>query len=72
MTKWLSEQVTEWTSDQVTKWPSDQVTKWLSDQVKEWQEALQTIDRMVYLLFMVHYSIIVILYRDRIEYMLKV
>ena len=37
-----------WLSDQVTEWPSDQVTKWPSDQVTEWQEALQTIDRMVY------------------------
>ena len=52
VSEWPSDLVSEWASEQVTKWPSDQVTEWWpSDQVTEWQEALQTIDRMVYLTF---------------------
>ena len=39
-----SDWVIELLSDRVTEYPSDQVTKW--------QEASQTIDRMVYFLFM--------------------
>ena len=40
--------VTKWTCDQVTVWPSDRVIEGLSDRVTKWQEALQTINRMVY------------------------
>ena len=49
VTGWPGDQVTGWPGDRVTEWLSDQATKWPSDQVTGWQEALQTIDRMVYL-----------------------
>ena len=56
---WHDDMMTSWwrddmmtPGDQVTGWPSDQVTKWQSDRVTGWQEASQTIDWMVYLLFL--------------------
>ena len=52
MTKWPSDRVTEWLSDWVTEWPSDRVTVWLCDPVTDWEEALQTIDRMVYFIML--------------------
>ena len=51
LTGWRNDRMTEWQDDLMTGWLDDSIMGWRNDQMIGWREALQTIDRMIYLLF---------------------